>query len=52
MSSTFHRVLRNEITKENEKKINRIIICSGKLYFELQDHIEAITKKRCISFLD
>ena len=42
--STFHRVLRNEITKEKEKKINRIIICSGKLYFELQDHIEQLQK--------
>jgi len=43
--STFHRVLRNEITKEKEKKINRIIICSGKLYFELQDHIEQLQKQ-------
>jgi len=43
--STFHRVLRNEITKEEEKKINRIIICSGKLYFELQDHIEELQKE-------
>jgi len=43
--STFHRVLREEITKEKEKKINRIIICSGKLYFELQDHIEELQKE-------
>jgi len=43
--STFHRVLRNTITKEKEKKINRIIICSGKLYFELQDHIEELQKE-------
>ena len=43
--STFHRVLRNEITKEEEEKINRIIICSGKLYFELQDHIEQLQKQ-------
>ena len=43
--STFHRVLRNEITKEKEKKINRIIICSGKLYFELEDHIERLQKE-------
>ena len=43
--SSFHRVLRNEITKEKEKKINRIIICSGKLYFELQDHIEQLQKE-------
>ena len=43
--SAFHRVLLNEITKEKEKKINRIIICSGKLYFELQDHIEQLQKE-------
>ena len=43
--STFHRVLRNEITNKEEKKINRIIICSGKLYFELQDHIEQSQKQ-------
>jgi 2-oxoglutarate dehydrogenase E1 component len=43
--STFHRVLRNEITKEEEKKINRIIICSGKLYFELQDYIQKLQKE-------
>ena len=43
--STFHRVLRNEITKEEEKKINRIIICSGKLYFELQDYIKKLQKE-------
>jgi len=42
--STFHRVLRQEITIEKEKKINRIIICSGKLYFELQEHIEQLQK--------
>ena len=43
--STFHRVLRNEITNKEEKKINRIIICSGKLYFELQDYIEQSQKQ-------
>jgi 2-oxoglutarate dehydrogenase E1 component len=43
--STFHRVLRNKITKEEEEKINRLIICSGKLYFELQDHIEQLQKQ-------
>ena len=43
--STFHRVLRNELSKEEEKKIDRLIICSGKIYFELQDHIEKLNKK-------
>jgi len=48
--STFHRVLRNEITKEQEKKIDRIIVCSGKIYFELQDHIEEIKKLNVFIF--
>jgi len=43
--SSFHRVLRNEITSKEEEKINRIIICSGKIYFELQDHIESLKKQ-------
>ncbi len=43
--SSFHRVLRNDITLEQEKKINRIIICSGKIYFELQDKIESLKKQ-------
>ena len=41
----FHRVLRNEISLEKEKKINRLIICSGKIYFELQDHIQNLNKQ-------
>ena len=43
--SSFHRVLRNEITSKEEEKISRIIICSGKIYFELQDHIESLKKQ-------
>tara|TARA_Y100001970_G_scaffold285771_1_gene406382 strand:- start:2588 stop:5491 length:2904 start_codon:yes stop_codon:yes gene_type:complete len=43
--SSFHRVLRNEISFEQEKKINRLIICSGKIYFELQDHIDSLKKQ-------
>ena len=42
--SSFHRVLRNEISKDQEKKINRLIICSGKIFFELQDSIEKLKK--------
>ena len=42
--STFHRVLVNNITNEQEKKINRLIICSGKIYFELQDRIDELKK--------
>ena len=43
--SSFHRVLRNQISLEEEKHINRIIICSGKIYFELQDRIDDLKKK-------
>ena len=43
--SSFHRVLRDEISDEKEKKINRLIICSGKIYFELQDNIQKLNKK-------
>ncbi len=42
--SSFHRVLRSNITKEAEKNIRRLIICSGKIYFELQDQIEKLKK--------
>ena len=42
--SSFHRVLRNEISKDQEKKINRLIVCSGKIFFELQDSIEKLKK--------
>ena len=48
--SSFHRVLRNEITAKQESKIDRIIVCSGKIYFELQDHIEEIKKQNVFIF--
>ena len=48
--SSFHRVLRNEITAKQESKIDRIIICSGKIYFELQDHIEKTKKQNVFIF--
>ena len=48
--SSFHRVLRNEITTKQESKIDRIIVCSGKIYFELQDHIEEIKKQNVFIF--
>ena len=43
--STFHRVLRNELSTQDEKNITRLIICSGKIYFELQDHLESLKKE-------
>ena len=38
--STFHRVLSNALSKEKQSKIKRLVLCSGKIYFELQDHID------------
>ena len=43
--STFHRILRDEISVKEEKKINRVLLCSGKIYFELQDEIDKLKKE-------
>ena len=40
--STFHRVLSNPLSEDDYKHINRIVFCSGKIYFELQDHINEL----------
>ncbi len=40
--SSFHRVLRKPLTKDEKSKINRVVLCSGKIYFELQDHINEL----------
>jgi 2-oxoglutarate dehydrogenase E1 component len=40
--STFHRVLSNIISTQQIKKIKRLVLCSGKIYFELQDYIDAL----------
>ncbi|MDC0498253.1 2-oxoglutarate dehydrogenase E1 component [Alphaproteobacteria bacterium] len=37
--STFHRVLHNLLSNDEKRKIDRVVLCSGKIYFELQDHI-------------
>ena len=42
--STFHRVLRKPLSGEEKNKINRIVLCSGKIYFELQDHIDGLKR--------
>ena len=43
--STLHRVLSDPIAKEFKNKIDRIILCSGKIYFELQDRINELDIK-------
>ena len=43
--STFHRILREEISIQEEKKISRVLLCSGKIYFELQDKIDKLKKE-------
>ena len=40
--SAFHRVLSKPIKNELKKNIKRLIICSGKIYFELQDRIDEL----------
>jgi 2-oxoglutarate dehydrogenase E1 component len=40
--STFHRVLHNLLSDDEKRKIDRVVICSGKIYFELQDHINEL----------
>ena len=36
-NSTFHRIISNYSDKKNAK---RLLLCSGKIYFELQDYLE------------
>ena len=38
--SSFHRILRKELSTKEKNQINRLIICSGKIFFELQDEID------------
>ncbi len=37
--STFHRILTDKLSFKEKRKNKRLIICSGKIYFELADHI-------------
>ena len=43
--STFHRVLFKSLKANEQKKITRVILCSGKIFFELQDDIENLKKE-------
>ncbi len=37
--STFHRILTDKLSVKEKRTNKRLIICSGKIYFELADHI-------------
>jgi 2-oxoglutarate dehydrogenase E1 component len=36
-------VLHNLLTDDEKRKIDRVVLCSGKIYFELQDHINELS---------
>ncbi len=46
--STFHRILTDLIPSSEKKKKKRLILCSGKIYFELQDRLDKLNIKNCI----
>ncbi len=43
--STFHRILTDLIPSNEKKKKKRLILCSGKIYFEIQDRLEKLNIK-------
>ncbi len=43
--STFHRILTDLITDSEKKKKKRLLLCSGKIYFEIQDRLEKLNIK-------
>ena len=43
--SSFHRVMNDQLDQSSKDKINRVLLCSGKIYFEIHDQIEALAIK-------
>ena len=43
--STFHRILTDLIPNSEKKKKKRLLLCSGKIYFEIQDRLEKLNIK-------
>ena len=43
--STFHRILTDLIPTSEKKKKKRLLLCSGKIYFEIQDRLESLNIK-------
>ncbi len=46
--STFHRILTDLIPSNEKKKKKRLILCSGKIYFEIQDRLDKLNIKDCV----
>ena len=40
--SSFHRVMNDQLDQSSKDKINRVLLCSGKIYFEIHDQIESL----------
>ena len=40
--SSFHRVMNDQLDQSSKGKINRVLLCSGKIYFEIHDQIESL----------
>ena len=49
--STFHRILTDLIPSNEKKKKKRLILCSGKIYFELQDRLDKLKLKIVLLFV-
>ena len=43
--SSFHRILTDKLSARQYKETKRLVLCSGKIYFELQDYINELTKE-------
>ena len=40
--SSFHRVMNDQLDQSSKGKINRVLLCSGKIYFEIHDQMESL----------
>ena len=40
--SSFHRVMNDQLDMKSKEKISRVLLCSGKIYFEIHDQIESL----------
>ena len=40
--SSFHRVMNDQLDEASKEKVSRVLLCSGKIYFEIHDQIESL----------